>query len=108
MRSEGPFNDGFNYWDNYGSVHLTNFDYLWVFEIVSGLNSVQRTNSEEAERGGGRISEKREKEASIISLHSSQAHIFFIVPVKIKSDCAEFDNSHAIAEYSTPRPNNNC
>ena len=28
-------------------------------EIVSGLNSVERTNSEEAERGGGRISEKR-------------------------------------------------
>ena len=30
-------------------------------EIVSGLNSVERTNSEEAERAGGRISEKREK-----------------------------------------------
>ena len=33
---------------------------------------------------------------------------FFIVPVKIKSDCAEFDNGHAIhaiAEYSTPTPN---
>ena len=28
-------------------------------EIVSGLNSVECTNSEEAERGGGRISEKR-------------------------------------------------
>ena len=42
-----------------------------------------------------------------ISLHTSLAHIFFIVPVKIKSDCAEFDNGHAIAEYSTPPPNNN-
>ena len=28
-------------------------------EIVSGLKSVERSNSEEAERGGGRISEKR-------------------------------------------------
>ena len=44
---------------NYGSVHLTIFDHLWVFEIVSGLESVERTNSKEAERGGGRISEKR-------------------------------------------------
>ena len=43
-----------------------------------------------------------------ISLHTSLAHIFFfIVPVKIKSDCAEFDNGHAIAEYNTPTPNNN-
>ena len=48
-----------NQWHNYGSVHLAIFDHLWVFEIVSGLNSVERTNSEEAERGGGRISEKR-------------------------------------------------
>ena len=48
-----------NQWHNYGSVHLAIFDYLWVFEIVSGLKSVERTNSEEAERGGERISEKR-------------------------------------------------
>ena len=48
-----------NQWHNYGSVHLTIFDHLWVFEIVSGLKSVERTNSEEAERGGERISEKR-------------------------------------------------
>ena len=34
-------------------------------EIVSGLNSVERTNSKEAEKGGGRISEKREKGAMI-------------------------------------------
>ena len=26
--------------------------------------------------------------------------IFFIVPIKVKSDCAEFDNGHAIAEYT--------
>ena len=45
--------------NNYGSVHLAMFDHLRVFEIVSGLESVQRTNSEEAERGGGRILEKR-------------------------------------------------
>ena len=25
----------------------------------------------------------------------------------MKCDCAEFDNGHAIAEYSTPTPNNN-
>ena len=50
-----------NQWHNYGSVHLAIFDHLWVCEIVSGLNSVERTNSEEAERAGGRISEKREK-----------------------------------------------
>ena len=48
-----------NQWHYYGSVHLAIFDHLWVFEIVSGLKSVERTNSEEAERGGGRISEKR-------------------------------------------------
>ena len=54
-----------NQWHNYGSVHLAIFDHLWVLEIVSGLNSVERTNSEEAERGGGRISEKREKGAMI-------------------------------------------
>ena len=47
-----------NQWHNYGSVHLTIFDHLWVFEIVSGPESVERTNSEEAERVGGRISEK--------------------------------------------------
>ena len=32
---------------------------------MSGLNSVERTNSEEADRGGGRISEEREKGAMI-------------------------------------------
>ena len=50
-----------NQWHNYGLV----FDHLWVLEIVSGLNSVERTNSEEAEIAGGRISEKREKGAMI-------------------------------------------
>ena len=49
-----------NQWHNYGSVHLAIFDHLWVFEIVSVL-SVERTTSEEAERAGGRISEKRER-----------------------------------------------
>ena len=39
-----------------------------------------------------------------ISLHTSKAHSFFIVPVKIKSDGDEFDNGHAIAEYSTQHP----
>ena len=48
-----------NQWHNYGSVHLAIFDHLWVLDIVSGLKSVEHTNSEEAERGGGRISEKR-------------------------------------------------
>ena len=52
------------------------FDHLWVFEIVSGLNSVERTNSEEAERAGGRISEKREKGA-MITLISSLLTIIF-------------------------------
>ena len=42
-----------------------------MFEIVSGLNSVKRKNSEEAERGGGRISEKREKGAMITLILSS-------------------------------------
>ena len=54
-----------NQWHNYGSVHLAISDHLWVFEIVSGLKSVERRNSEEAERAGGRISEKREKGAMI-------------------------------------------
>ena len=46
-------------------------------EIVSGLNSVERTNSEEAERGGGRISEKREKGA-MITLILSLLTLFLI------------------------------
>ena len=66
-----------NQWHNYGSVHLAIFDHLWVFEIVSGLNSVERTNSEEAERAGGRISEKREKGA-MITLISSLLTLFLI------------------------------
>ena len=47
-----------------------------MFEIVSGLNSVERTNSKEAERAGGRISEKREKGA-MITLISSLLTIIF-------------------------------
>ena len=66
-----------NQWHNYGSVHLAIFDHLWVLEIVSGLNSVERTNSEEAERGGGRISEKREKGA-MITLILSLLTLFLI------------------------------
>ena len=45
-------------------------------EIVSGLNSVERTNSEEAERAGGRISEKREKGAMITLIWSLLTIIF--------------------------------
>ena len=59
-----------NQWHNYGSIHLAIFDHLWVFEIVSGLNSVERTNFEEAERAGGRISE--------ITLISSLLTLFLI------------------------------
>ena len=66
-----------NQWHNYGSVHLTIFDHLWLFEIVSGPESVERTNSEEAERGGGRISEKREKGA-MITLILSLLTLFLI------------------------------
>ena len=66
-----------NQWHNYGSAHLAIFDHLWVLEIVSGLNSVERTNSEEAERAGGRISEKREKGA-MITLISSLLTLFLI------------------------------
>ena len=62
-----------NQWHNYGLV----FDHLWVLEIVSGLNRVERTNSEEAERAGGRISEKREKGA-MITLISSLLTLFLI------------------------------
>ena len=40
-------------------------------------NSVERTNSEEADRGGGRISEKREKGA-MISLILSLLTLFLI------------------------------
>ena len=54
-----------NQWHNYGSVQVAIFDHLWVFEIVSGLSSLERKDSEEAERGGGRIPEKREKGAMI-------------------------------------------
>ena len=41
------------------------------------LNSVERTNGKEAERGGGRISEKREKGA-MITLISSLFTLFLI------------------------------
>ena len=55
-------------WHHWGSVHLAIFDHLWMFEIVSGLNSVERiVSSEETDRGGGRISERREK-GSMITL----------------------------------------
>ena len=66
-----------NQWHNYGSVHLAISDHLWVFKIVSGLKSVERRNSEEAERAGGRISEKREKGA-MITLISSLLMLFLI------------------------------
>ena len=33
-----------NQWHNYGSLHLAIFDHLWVFEIESGLNSVECAN----------------------------------------------------------------
>ena len=49
----------------------------WVFEIVSGRNSVERTNSEDADRGGGRISEKKENEA-MITLTLSLLTLFLI------------------------------
>ena len=49
----------------------------WVFEIVSVLNSVDRTNSEDADRGGGRISEKKENEA-MITLTLSLLTLFLI------------------------------
>ena len=71
-----------NQWHNYGSVHLAIFDHLWVFEIVSGLNSVERTNREETERAGGRISEKREKGA-MITLISSLLTLFLICETAI-------------------------
>ena len=29
-----------NHWHHYTSVHLVIFDHLWVFEIVSRLNSI--------------------------------------------------------------------
>ena len=52
-----------NQWHNYGSVHLAIFDHLWVFEIVSGLNSVKartvKRQKEEAEEFQKR--EKREQ-----------------------------------------------
>ena len=65
-----------NRWHNYGSVHLAIIDHLWVFGIVSGLNSVECTNSEEAERGDGRISEKREKGAMITLISSLLLTLF--------------------------------
>ena len=66
-----------NQWHHYGSVHLAIFDHLWMFEIVSELNSVERTNSEEADGEGERISEKREKSA-MITLILSLLPLFLI------------------------------
>ena len=64
-------------WHHWGSVHLAIFDHLWMFEIVSELNSVERTNSEEADGEGERISEKREKGA-MITLILSLLPLFLI------------------------------
>ena len=65
-------------WHDWGSVHLAIFDHLWMFEIVSGLNSVERiVSSEETDRGGGRISERREK-GSMITLILSLPTLFLI------------------------------
>ena len=66
-----------NQWHHYGSVHLAIFDHLWMFEIVSELNSVERTNSEEADGEGERIPEKREKGA-MITLILSLLPLFLI------------------------------
>ena len=48
-----------------------------MLEIVSGLKSVERTNSEEVERAGGRIPEKIEKGA-MITLTLSLLTLFLI------------------------------
>ena len=50
-----------NQWHNYGSVQLTIFDHLWVFEIVSGLKSVERTNSEGRKRRWKNFRKRGEK-----------------------------------------------
>ena len=51
-----------NQWHHWGCVHLAIFDHLWVFEIVSGLNSVERTYSErQTEEVEKESQKKREK-----------------------------------------------
>ena len=48
-----------NQWHHWGCVHLAIFDHLWVFEIVSGLNTYSERQTEEVEKESQKKREKR-------------------------------------------------
>ena len=81
-----------NQWQHYGSVQLAIFDHLWVFEIVSALNSIERTNSEEADREGEIISEKREKGAMITLILS-------LLPLFLICETCQFHQNITLKNY---------
>ena len=57
-----------NQWHNYGSVHLAIFDHLWVFGIVSGQNSVERTRTVKKQKEEVEEFQRREKKGAMITL----------------------------------------
>ena len=67
-----------NQWHNYGSVHLAIFDHLWVFGIVSGLNSVERTRTVKKQKEEAEEFQKREKKGAMITLILSLLTLFLI------------------------------
>ena len=67
-----------NQWHTYGSVHLAIFDHLWVFGIVSGLNSVERTRTVKKQKEEVEEFQKREKKGAMITLILSLLTLFLI------------------------------
>ena len=68
-----------NQWHHQGQVALAIFDHLWVFEIVSGLNSVEHTNSEEPQTEEEEEFQNREKKKGVmITLILSLLTLFLI------------------------------
>ena len=66
-----------NQWHNYWSVHLAIFDHLWVFGIVSGLNSVERTRTVKKQKEEVEEFLKREKKGAMITLILSLLTLFY-------------------------------
>ena len=67
-----------NQWHNYGSVHVAIFDHLWLFGIVSGLNSVERTRTVKKQKEEVEEFQKREKKGAMITLILSLLTLFLI------------------------------
>ena len=59
-------------------VGLAIFDHLWVFGIVSGLNSVERTRTVKKQKEEVEEFQKREKKGAMITLILSLLTLFLI------------------------------